>query len=57
MGLDPNDPNYESTIEFMRADLECNMGLSKIVDAAKKAIESGGGNFIQEFEKWKRSNK
>lgn len=48
--------SYEEMIEFMRADLESNMAYSKIIDTAKKKVESEGRDFWQEFEKWKRGD-
>jgi len=46
--------NYDNMIDFMRADLENDMAYSKIINAAKKSIESQGKNFAEEFEKWKK---
>lgn len=45
---------YEEMIEFMRADLENDMAYSRIINTAKKKVESEGRDFWQEFEQWKR---
>jgi hypothetical protein len=57
MKPEPGSPEYEKMIDFMRADLEANMAYSKIIEAAKKSIEGRGGDFMKEFDNWKRSQK
>jgi hypothetical protein len=53
MGIpDPGSKEYEEMVAFMRADLETDMGYSKIMEAARKSIEARGKNFQEEFEKW-----
>lgn len=49
----------EEQIEFMRADLKSNFAYTKIIEIAKKMMESDGRDFQEEFEKWKheRDNK
>lgn len=49
---DPESKAYEEIIAFMRADLETNMGYSKMIEAARKFIEAKEKNFQEEFEKW-----
>lgn len=49
---EPGTKEYEEMVEFMRYDLEHDMVLTKIVLAAKKAIEAAGKNFDDEFAKW-----
>jgi hypothetical protein len=45
---------YEKMIDFMRADLENDMIYTKIELAARASIEARGGNFDQEFAKWRK---
>jgi hypothetical protein len=52
---DPGNDEYERMIDFMRADLESDMGYSKIIETARKNIEASGRDFWEEFEKWKRT--
>jgi hypothetical protein len=47
-------PNYESMIDYMRADLESGMRYSKLEMQARKIIEARGGDFDKEFEEWKK---
>jgi hypothetical protein len=51
---EPGTDAYERMIDFMRADLESGMAYSKIEMEARKIIEARGGNFDEEFEKWKQ---
>ena len=53
----PGTQEFEDMIDFMRADLESNMGYSKIIATGKKIVEDRGGNFEEEFEKWKKEGK
>jgi len=53
---DPGSDEYERMIDFMREDLETDMGYSKIIEAARKNIEADGRDFWKEFEKWKKDN-
>lgn len=48
---------YENMIQFMREDLESGGAYTKLILAAKKAIEAQGKNFDQEFEKWMKKKK
>lgn len=36
-------------IDFMRADLECDMGYSKLIESTKKMFEEQGRDFYGEF--------
>lgn len=47
-------PNYDKMIDFMRADIETNFGYTKIIEKAKKQMESEGKDFWEEYEKWKK---
>lgn len=49
---EPGTKAYEDMIEFMRYDLEHDGALTKIIMAARKAIENAGKNFDEEFAKW-----
>ena len=51
----PGTQDWEDMIDFMRADLESDMGYTKLINAARKSIESRGGNFDEEFAKWKEN--
>ncbi len=46
---------YEEMIDFMRTDLESNMGYTKIILAARKKIEEEGRDFDAEFEIFKKN--
>lgn len=46
---------YERRIDFMRADLACNMGMSKIIDTCQKRMAAEGRDFWEEFEKSKNN--
>jgi len=48
---------WESMVDFMRADLKNGMAYSRIIMKAKEKIESEGKNFHEEFEKWKLARK
>lgn len=54
---EPGTDAYERMINYMRADLESGMAYSKIEMQARKIIEARGGNFDEEFEKWKEGRK
>jgi hypothetical protein len=49
---EPGTQEYEDMIEFMRQDLASGGALTKIIMAARKAIEDAGKNFDEEFAKW-----
>lgn len=53
-GVEVGSDEYERMIDFMRSDLESGMSYSKIEMAARKIIKDRGGNFDEEFEKWKK---
>ncbi len=40
-------------IDFMRADLEVNMGYSKIIEATRTRFKAEGRDFDKEFKEWK----
>lgn len=54
---EPGSPEWENMVDFMRADLESDMAYSKIIDQGRKIVEARGGNFEEEFEKWKKEGK
>ncbi len=54
---DPKSPEWEDMVEFMRADLANGMAYSKIIKAARESIEARGGNFDEEFKKWRESRR
>jgi len=47
-------PQYEKMIDFMRADLNSGMALSKIEVTARKLLAEQGRDFDAEFEKWRK---
>ena len=51
---EPGSKEWEEMVDFMREDLESDMGYSKIIKFAKDRIEARDGNFNEEFEKWKK---
>lgn len=53
----PDSDAYEKMIDFMRADLESGMALSKIEMSARRIIAERGGNFDEEFAKWREEQK
>ena len=40
-------------IDFMRADLESDMGYSKIIEATRKRFKEQGRDFEKEFNEWR----
>jgi hypothetical protein len=55
MGMpEPGTREWEDMVDFMRKDLESDMGYTKIIKAAKDSIEARGGDFDEEFKKWKK---
>ena len=46
--------DYEDMVEFMKADLKCGMGYTKIIEATRQRLESEGRDMNKEFEKWKK---
>ncbi len=48
---DPDSPEYENMIDFMRADLETDMSYSKVIAAAEKIFADKGLDLYEEFEK------
>jgi len=46
----------ESQIDFMRADVESNFSYTKIIEIAKKVLESQGRDFDTEYEKFKKGD-
>ena len=51
---DPRTKEWESMVDFMRADLETNMAYSKIIAVAEKLFADRGQNLYEEFEKDQR---
>jgi hypothetical protein len=49
----PGTQEFEKMIDFMRKDLESNMGYTKIEMAARKMFKEQGRDFDLEFAKWK----
>jgi len=49
----PGNRGWEEMVDFMRADLESDMGYTKIKMAARKLLKEQGRDFEEEFEKWK----
>jgi len=47
----------DETIEYMRADLESGMALTKIEMMARKLLKEQGRDFDAEFKKWKERQK
>ena len=54
MGMppEPGSKEYDDMVEFMREDLRTGMGLTKIIESARKAVEAQGKDFDEEFAKW-----
>jgi hypothetical protein len=50
---EPGSQEYERMINFMRADLESDMGYSKIISAAEELMKQQGKDLFKEFETWK----
>jgi hypothetical protein len=59
--MDLNSRDFEEIINFMRADLESDMQLSKerdiIISITKKMFEDEGRDFYREFKEWKKDGK
>ena len=54
---EPGTQEWENMVDFMRADLNSGMGYSKIIEQGRKIVEARGGNFEEEFAKWKEERK
>jgi len=52
---EPGSAEYERMIDFMRADLESDMGYSKIIAAGRKIVEDRGEDFDEKFKEWKEN--
>jgi len=50
---EPGSKEWEGMVDFMRADLDSGMQLTKIEMIARKFIKEDGRDFDEEFEKWK----
>jgi len=46
----------DEQIAFMRADLENDMALSKLINVVKENLRKEGKNFDEEFDNWKKQN-
>lgn len=51
----PGSGEWEKMVGFMRADLESNMGLSKIINQGRKVVETDDRNFEDNFAAYKAS--
>ena len=51
----PGSSKWDDMVDFMRADLEADMGLSKIIDQGRKVVETDGRNFEDNFVAYKAS--
>lgn len=54
---EPGTKEYEKMVDFMRADLDSNMGLTKIIEGARKWFASEGRDFDGEFEEYRKQQK
>ncbi len=52
---EPGTQEYEDMISFMRADLESDMGLSKLIDIVEKKLKAEGKDIYEEARKWRDS--
>jgi hypothetical protein len=50
---EPGTTEYEDMVKFMRADLECKMGYSKVEMIARKMLKEQGKDFDEQFDRWK----
>ncbi len=46
----------DEQIELMRADLESDMSISKMIEAAKKKFKKEGRDFEKEFAKYRKES-
>ncbi len=46
----------EEQTDFMRADLESDMGYSRIIEATRKQFKEQGRDFDAELEEWNKKN-
>lgn len=53
---EPGGPGWEEYADKMRRELEFMEQHRGVVEAAKRAVESRGGDFWAEFEEWKKNN-
>jgi hypothetical protein len=54
---EPGTAEWEKTVDNMRADLESDFALSKMVHHVQEQFKKDGRNFNEEFEKWKQNQK
>lgn len=54
---EPGTYEWEKTVDNMRADLDSNFALSKMVQHVQDQFKKEGRNFEEEFEVWKKNNK
>lgn len=52
----PGSKEYNDMIDFMRADLNSGMALSKMIQSVKERFEEEDRDFIEEYENWKKEN-
>jgi hypothetical protein len=53
MGVEVGSKEYEDMIDFMRADLDSKMQLSRMIDTVRKRMKEDGLDFDEEYKKWK----
>jgi hypothetical protein len=53
----PGTPEWEREVDIMRADLESDFALSKMVQRVRDRFKKEGRDFEKEFEKWKQNKK
>jgi len=53
----PGTDEWESQVDFMRKDLESDMGYTKIEMVARKIFKEQGRDFDKEFKKWQERRK
>lgn len=52
---EPGTPEWETTVDNMRQDLESDFALPKMVQHVRDQFKKDGRNFDEEFKKWKEN--
>ena len=52
----PGTDSWERMVDYMRDDLDSDMGLTKLEMVARKLLKEQGRDFDTEFKKWKEKN-
>lgn len=52
---EPGTAEWERTADNMRADLDSNFALSKMVQHVRDRFKKEGRDFEKEFEEWKKN--